>query len=103
MTFFKFILKPQLVIAVLTVLGVSACSNKRMHISKLDPNTFVQYQICLPNKKVYFKDIVLHSLENHPNFTQYTEEELKFAPKTVRRVIRKGDAGEIKENWIPFG
>lgn len=71
--------------------------------SQLDANTEVQIQVCLPTKRVYFNDLELDRLENHPLFTKYSQQQLELAPKTIRRVATSSDTRTIHAYGINFG
>ncbi|MES1189807.1 MAG: hypothetical protein ABUS47_01885 [Steroidobacter sp.] len=70
------------------------------------PNVVVQ--VCLPRKRIYYDTIELDRVDNHPIFTKYSESELNFAPKTIRRVATPDDPRVINEPmstrtlWIGF-
>ena len=53
--------------------------------------TEVRIQVCVPTKRIYFDDLQLDQLENHPQFTKYSQQQLEFAPRTIRRVARSDD------------
>ena len=71
-------------------------------MSRYDSNEKVRIQVCLPNKRVYFKDITLDKLENHRLFTKYSPEQLQLAPKTIRRVESSDDPRSIHNYGIGF-
>jgi hypothetical protein len=71
--------------------------------SQLDANTEVQIQVCLPTKRIYFNDLELDRLENHPLFTKYSQQQLELAPKTIRRVATSSDPRTIHAYGIGFG
>lgn len=54
-------------------------------------NAEVRIQVCLPTKRIYFNDLELDRLENHPQFTKYSPQQLERAPKTIRRVATSSD------------
>lgn len=54
-------------------------------------NAKVRIQVCVPTKRVYFNDLRLDQLENHPQFTRYSPQQLELAPKTIRRVAPSDD------------
>ena len=56
-----------------------------------DTKAEVRIQVCLPTKRIYFDDLELARLENHPLFTKYSQQQLELAPKTVRRVATSSD------------
>jgi len=53
--------------------------------------TEVRIQVCVPTKRIYFNDLQLDQLENHPQFTKYSQQQLELAPKTIRRVAPSND------------
>jgi hypothetical protein len=69
----------------------------------MNANKVVRIQICLPNSRVYFNELVLGRLENHPQFTKYSSQQLELAPKTIRRVAYSSDPRAIKAYGIGFG
>lgn len=71
--------------------------------SQLDANTEVRIQVCLPTKRIYFNDLELDRLENHPLFTKYSQQQLELASKTIRRVATSSDARAIHTYGISFG
>lgn len=87
-----------------TIVALQACStNIRSIDSQLGANAEVRIQVCLPNKKVNFDELVIDKLENHPLFTKYSSEQIELAPKTIRRVVTSGDPKAIRVYWIGFG
>jgi hypothetical protein len=69
----------------------------------------VRIQVCIPTKRIYFDDVRLERLENHPQFTRYSEQQLELAPKTIRRAAPSsdprvtGDPSVIRNYGINFG
>ncbi len=68
-----------------------------------DVNLEVRIQICLPTKRIYFNDIELDRLENHPQFTKYSPEQLELAPKSIRRVASSIDPNALRTYGINYG
>jgi len=69
----------------------------------------VRIQVCLPGKRVYFNELQLDHLQNHPLFTKYSQQQLELAPKTVLRVASLSDPRvdkdprSIRSYGISFG
>ena len=69
----------------------------------------VRIQVCVPTKRIYFDDLQLDRLENHPQFTRYSQQELERAPRTIRRVAPSSDSRvtndprTIRDYGITFG
>jgi hypothetical protein len=85
-------------------LMLQSCStNKFSTHDNFNSDMEAQIQVCLPTKRVYFKDITLDQLENHPLFTKYSQQQLQLAPKTVRRVDNSNDHRAIRAYGIGFG
>lgn len=86
------------------LLILQGCSTSpRVGDPQFDANTEVRIQVCLPNKRVYFNDLVLDRLQNHPLFTKYSQQQLDLAPKTIRRVASSSDPRVIHDYGIGFG
>lgn len=94
------------------IMALQGCSSKlveRSSDTSSDSYTEVRIQVCLPNKRVYFNDLALEQLENHPLFTKYSRQQLELAPKVVRRIASSndprvlGDSRVIKDLGIGFG
>lgn len=89
-------------LSILVVL--QGCSTRQKNIdSQFDANAEVRIQVCLPTKKVYFNDLVVERLENHPLFTKYSQRQLELAPKTIRRVASASDPKAIQVYGVNFG
>lgn len=92
-------------------MALQGCSTQlvRSSDSPSDTYTEVRVQVCLPNKRVYFNDLKLDQVENHPLFTKYSRQQLEIAPKVVLRVTASddprvsGDPRVIKDFGIGFG
>jgi hypothetical protein len=69
----------------------------------VNANKVIRVQICLPKSRVYFNEIVLERLENHPQLTNYSLQQLELAPKIIRRVAYSSDPMAIKVYGIGFG
>ena len=83
---------------------LQACStNPRIVGTQSDANAEVRVQVCLPVKRIYFNDLVLERLENHPLFTKYSQQQLELAPKTIRRVAASFDSRAIQTYGISSG
>lgn len=89
--------------AILTLLGCSTNPTGLNGNVKSDANAEVWIQICLPAKRIYFNDLELDRLENHPLFTKYSPQQLELAPKVVRRVAASSDPRAIQVYGIGFG
>jgi hypothetical protein len=88
------------------LLGLLACAtNSEAQVANLKPDTSVtvRIQICLPTKRIYFTDLELDRLENHPLFTKYSAQQLELAPKTIRRITASSDPRAIQVYGISFG
>jgi hypothetical protein len=96
-------LRPIGLAAVFVLQGCAAQQGSLNPNLDADAKTDVTVQVCLPFKRVYFNDIVLERLENHPLFTEYSPQELALAPKTIRRVANSSDPRAIHEYGIGFG
>lgn len=74
-------------------LALTSCSASILAQSstRSDVNAELRLQVCVPTKRIYFNDMQLDPLENHPQFTRYSQEELALAPKTIRRVAPSND------------
>lgn len=70
---------------------------------QVNANKVIRVQICLPKSRVYFNEIVLERLENHPQLTNYSLQQLELAPKIIRRVAYSSDPMAIKVYGIGFG
>ena len=66
---------------IVVLLGCS--TNPRNVETQLGANAEVRVQVCLPGKRVYFNDLALERLENHPLFTNYSQQQLELAPKAI--------------------
>lgn len=83
---------------------IQGCSAAQPNIdTQSDANTEVRIQVCLPTKRIYFSDLELDRLENHPLFTKYSQQQLELAPKTIRRVTSSSDPKAILSYGISFG
>lgn len=103
--YLKRIIRSAFLLVLLIIVSQQGCSNKQQHLgAQFEPNTVVRIQVCVPDKQVYFKDIVLDEVENHPKTTKYSPEQLNLAPKTVKRVdTSSNDPKAIDRYWIGFG
>ncbi|WP_457278697.1 hypothetical protein [Polaromonas sp. P5_D5] len=69
----------------------------------------VRVQVCVPGKRIYFNDLELDQLENHPMFTRYSKQQLELAPKTIRRAAPfddprvVNDPRSVRSYGISFG
>jgi hypothetical protein len=81
------------------LIGIAGCVAES-RVSYYNSNAKVRIQVCLPNKRVYFKDIILDKLENHPLFTEYSQQQIKIAPRTIRRVKNSEDPRVIHNYGI---
>lgn len=85
------------------VITAQGCATtEQFNRSRVGATDHVRIQICLPTKIVKFDAIVLDRLENHPNYTHYSAQQLDLAPKTVRRLAPSSDPRAIKSISIPF-
>lgn len=89
--------------AILVLLGCSTTQTGHNGNVKSDANSEVRIQICLPAKRVYFNDLKLDQLENHPQFTKYSPQQLEQVPKVIRRVAVSGDPKAIQVYGVSFG
>lgn len=89
--------------AILVLLGCSTSAAGPNVNAKSDDNAEVRVQICLPAKRIYFNDLELDRLENHPMFTKYSPQQLELAPKIIRRVAASNDPKAIQVNGVSFG
>lgn len=89
--------------AIWALLGCSTNATELNDYVKSDTNTEVRIQICLPGKRVYFNDLELDRLENHPLFTKYSPQQLELAPKVIRRVVDSSDPRAIRDYAIGLG
>lgn len=87
----------------LSLLGCSTVPDGTGAIRKPIADAELRIQICVPSKRVYFSDLVLDELQNHPLFTKYSPEQLARAPNTVRRITNSDDPRAIKTYSISFG
>jgi len=71
-------------------------------MSRYDSNEKVRIQVCFPNKRVYFKDITFDKLEDYNFPTEYSRQQLRLAPKTIRRVESSNDPRSIHNYGIGF-
>ena len=87
-----------------TLVALQGCStNPRTAGIQSDATAEVRVQVCLPAKRIYFTDLVLDRLENHPLFTKYTAQQLELAPKAIRRVADSSDSRAIHAYGVSFG
>lgn len=89
--------------AVVALLGCSVNPIGPNGSVKSDANAEVRIQICLPAKRIYFNDLELDRLENHPLFTKYSPQQLERAPKVIRRVAASSDPRSIQVYGVGFG
>jgi hypothetical protein len=89
--------------AILVLLGCSTSAAGPDVNAKSDDNAEVRVQICLPAKRIYFNDLELDRLENHPMFTKYSPKQLELAPKIIRRVAASNDPKAIQVYGVSFG
>lgn len=83
---------------------LQACSTNPRNIgTQSDAGGEVRVQVCLPAKRIYFNDLVLERLENHPLLTKYSQQQLELAPKAIRRVAVSNDSRAIQTYGISFG
>lgn len=86
------------------IVALQGCSTNPRNV---DPQSGakaeVRVQVCLPAKRIYFNDLVLERLENHPLFTKYSPQQLELAPKAIRRVAGSSDSMAIHAYGIGFG
>lgn len=91
-------------IGLYVIAALQGCSTNQRNIdTQSDANAKVRVQVCLPTKRIYFNDLVLERLENHPLFTKYSQQQLELAPKTIRRVASSNDPRAIHVYGIRFG
>ncbi|SFU32221.1 hypothetical protein SAMN05216350_101311 [Polaromonas sp. YR568] len=74
------------VLVLITALGYSTNVASQGSATQAKAEQEVRIQVCVPSKRIYFNDLELDQLENHPNFTRYSKQQLELAPKTIRRV-----------------
>ncbi|MDR3370402.1 hypothetical protein [Rhodoferax sp.] len=89
--------------AILVLLG---CSTSPIGLNgnvKSNAKADVRIQICLPAKRIYFNDLELDRLENHPLFTKYSPKQLELAPKVIRRVAASSDLRAIQVYGLGYG
>lgn len=112
MTKLKKNIAPLFCLGLSVFMALQGCSTKLAVWSSdtpSDANAEVWIQVCLPTKRIYFNDLELDQLENHPLFTKYSQQQLELAPKTVRRVAASndprvtGDSRVINDYGIGFG
>jgi hypothetical protein len=72
------------VLVLIMTLGYSTNAASQGTAIRAEPE--VRIQVCVPTKRIYFNDLELTQLENHPMLTSYSKQELELAPKTIRRV-----------------
>jgi hypothetical protein len=89
--------------AILVLLGCSTSAAAPDVNAKSDDNAEVRVQICLPAKRIYFNDLELDRLENHPMFTKYSPQQLELAPRIIRRVAASNDPKVIQVYGVNFG
>ena len=89
--------------AILVLLGCSTSAAGPDFNVKSDDNAEVRVQICLPAKRIYFNDLELDRLENHPMFTKYSPQQLELAPRIIRRVAASNDPKVIQVYGVNFG
>src|SRR5450830_243911 len=89
--------------AIVALLGCSTQPTGLNGDASSDGNAEVRVQLCLPAKRVYFNDIELDRLINHPQFTSYSPQQLELAPKVVRRIATSSDPRAIQFYGINFG
>lgn len=86
------------------LLALQSCSTNQLNVApQSDSSATVHIQLCLPAKRVYFNDLEVDRLQNHPNFTKYSQEQLELAPKTIRRVASSSDPRAINVFGVGFG
>jgi hypothetical protein len=86
------------------IMVLQGCSTNPKSVDALSgANAEVRVQVCLPAKRIYFNDLVLERLENHPLFTKYSQQQLELAPKVIRRVADSSDSRAIHAYGISFG
>lgn len=86
------------------IVTLQACSTSQRNSDSVgDANKVVRVQICLPNSRIYFNELVLERLENHPQFTNYSLRQLELASKMIRRVAYSSDPRVIKVYGVGFG
>jgi hypothetical protein len=91
-------------IIIAVVMAMQGCSTAQRNIdTQSEASTEVRIQVCLPTKRVYFNDLELDRLENHPLFTKYSQQQLELAPKTIRRVKSSSDPNAIRSYGIGYG
>lgn len=91
-------------IGLTTLLVLQGCAtNQRNSDQQLEANVDVRIQVCLPTDRIYFNDLVLDRLENHPLFTKYSQQQLELAPKSIRRVASSSDPMARRAYGISFG
>jgi hypothetical protein len=91
-------------IVLVALVAMDGCAAVQTDIdtrSNADPT--VRIQICLPTKRIYFNNIELAQLENHPQVTHYSPQQLELAPKTVRRVAGSSESNALHTLGIGFG
>lgn len=86
------------------IVVLQGCStNPRNVDTQPGTNAEVRVQVCLPGKRIYFNDLLLERLENHPLFTKYSQQQLELAPKAIRRIAGSSDLRAIHADGINFG
>jgi hypothetical protein len=71
--------------------GCGANPVERSKERQLEQTPKLRIQVCLPSKRIYFNNLELDRVQNHPLFTKYSPHQLDMAPKTIRRVAPPGD------------
>lgn len=90
--------------ASLTLLpGCSTSISSQGGIMRANADTVAKIQVCVPTKRIYFTELQLDRLENHPNFTRYSKQQLELAPKTIRRVAPRDDPRVINDPRVVKG
>ncbi|MDR3578746.1 MAG: hypothetical protein P4L44_02160 [Oryzomonas sp.] len=94
---------PLLCLGLSVTLFLQGCSTKLVGRSSNTPSDAyadVRIQVCLPSKRIYFNDLELDQLENHPSFTKYSQQQLELAPKIVRRVASSSNPRVINDSRV---